>query len=209
MSLENMWNQFQQRFNLSDKQMDQFRWYAQELLDWNKKFNLTALLDMEKVITLHFEDSLALSLATDMSKVTTIADVGTGAGFPIIPLKIAFPHIHTILIEVSLKRVSFLEHVAKSLDLENVEVYPFDWRMFLRKTSYDVDMVIARASLQPEELVRMFKPSSHYKEAVLVYWASDTWQVNKQLMPYLHEEKEYEVAGKQRKLVFFGQPTNE
>ena len=208
LSISQLWKNLQQKYSLSDHQIQQFQQYADLLQEWNRKFNITALTSLEDIITLHFDDSLALSKHYDMASLKSIADVGTGGGFPIIPLKIAFPHLQVVLIEVLHKRVTFLEHVASVLSLSDVIMYPYDWKMFVRKTDFQVDMVIARASLRPEELSFMFKPSSLYKDAVLVYWASDSWEVSDKVKPFMTHEVEYEVLSKKRKLVFFKRGTN-
>jgi len=136
--------------------------------------------------------------------VAATADVGTGGGFPGIPLKILFPHLTMILIEVNNKKRTFLEYVLKELNIDNVVIYPHDWRTFLRSTSYSIDCFFARASLQPEELVHIFKPRSAYQNAKLVYWASAGWTAGKQEAQFVEKEVEYEIAdGIKRKYVFF------
>lgn len=201
--IQQLWTDLQKTYALSEKQLEQFKQYAHELQKWNQKFNLTALTSMDDIISYHFDDSLALSQHYDLATVASIADVGTGAGFPIIPLKILFPQLAVILIEVSQKKVTFLEHMVELLGLTDVTIYPHDWKMFVRKTSYPVDMIIARASLRPEDLIFMFKPSSLYKDAVLVYWASAQWIGEGKAKEYITKEADYEVYKKKRKLVFF------
>jgi 16S rRNA G527 N7-methylase RsmG len=109
------------------------------------------------------------------------------------------------LIEVNNKKRSFLEHVAQELQLDNVIIYPFDWRTFLRTTEHKIDYFFARASLQPEELVRVFKPSCAYKDATLVYWASKQWTAEKIELPFLENEIVYRLDTVERKFVFFKQ----
>jgi 16S rRNA (guanine527-N7)-methyltransferase len=192
-------------YNLTKTQTDMFGRYLQLLIEWNNKFNLTAITDPKAIIQYHFNDSLALSKFIDFTTIQSTADVGTGAGFPGIPLKILFPHLHTTLIEVNNKKRTFLEHIVKQFALNNVTLYSHDWRTFLRSTNYPIDYFFARASLQPEELVRIFKPTSAYKDATLVYWASQQWVAEKIEAPFIEKEVSYTIDSKQRKFVFFKQ----
>jgi 16S rRNA (guanine(527)-N(7))-methyltransferase RsmG len=191
------------KYALTDELIVKFERYLELLIEWNAKFNLTAITDPTAIIKYHFDDSLALAQHIDFNTVHCTSDIGTGAGFPGIPLKILFPHLTTILIEVNNKKRSFLEHVIKELALDNVILYPFDWRMFLRTTHYTIDYFFARASLQPEELVRIFKPASPYQAATLVYWASKQWVPQKVEAPFIEKEVAYTIDTIQRKFVFF------
>jgi 16S rRNA (guanine(527)-N(7))-methyltransferase RsmG len=191
------------KYSLTIAQTDQFIRYLQLLVEWNEKFNLTAITNITDIIEHHFDDSLALSQHIDFSRIHSTADIGTGAGFPGIPLKILFPHLSTTLIEVNNKKRTFLAHVIQELSLENMTIYEYDWRTFLRSADYSIDYFFARASLQPEELVRIFKASSAYKEAILVYWASKQWEPKKIEVPFIFKEIAYTLDTVQRKFVFF------
>lgn len=193
------------KYALTDELIIKFERYLEYLIEWNEKFNLTAITDPDAICMSHFDDSLALMHHLDLNTVHCMSDVGTGAGFPGIPLKILFPHITTILIEVNNKKRTFLEHIIKELALENVIIYPYDWRTFLRTTNYPIDYFFARASLQPEELIRIFKPTSPYKTATLIYWASDQWIPQKSTSPYITQEIHYTVDTIRRKFIFFKQ----
>ena len=98
-----------------------FNLYLQELLEWNKKFNLTAITDPEEVRRKHFEDSLTL-LQTIQLTDQSLIDIGAGAGFPGIPLKIACPGIKLTLLEATRKKTDFLKHIVSVLNLNNTEV---------------------------------------------------------------------------------------
>ncbi|MGA2670743.1 MAG: 16S rRNA (guanine(527)-N(7))-methyltransferase RsmG [Dehalococcoidia bacterium] len=111
---------------LNSRQVKQFELYYQELIEWNKKINLTAITDYSSVQVKHFLDSLTITLALSEEEVEkpdfNIVDIGTGAGFPGVPLKILFPQPRLVLIEPTTKKTAFLHHIIRKLELENVEV---------------------------------------------------------------------------------------
>jgi 16S rRNA (guanine(527)-N(7))-methyltransferase RsmG len=193
------------KYALTTEQTDKLSRYLKLLIEWNAKFNLTAITDPAAIIQYHFDDSLALAQHIDFNTIHSTADIGTGAGFPGIPLKILFPHLKTVLIEVNNKKRTFLAHIAQELELHDISIYAFDWRTFLRSADYKIDYFFARASLQPEELVRIFKPSSPYQDATLVYWASKQWVAEKIETPFVEKEVPYTIDTVQRKFVFFKQ----
>ena len=111
---------------LNARQVKQFELYYQELIEWNRKINLTAITDYSSMQVKHFLDSLTIALALSQEEVAgqdfNIVDVGTGAGFPGVPLKILFPQPRLVLIEPTTKKTAFLHHIIRKLELENVEV---------------------------------------------------------------------------------------
>ncbi|MBI3738647.1 MAG: 16S rRNA (guanine(527)-N(7))-methyltransferase RsmG [Chloroflexi bacterium] len=107
---------------LTGRQMMAFVMYERELLDWNQKFNLTAIRDAESIRTKHFLDSFSCVLAWGANSPHRLIDIGTGAGFPGLPLKILYPALKLTLVESVGKKAMFCEHIAGMLGLENVEV---------------------------------------------------------------------------------------
>ena len=107
---------------ITGRQVIAFHTYEKELLAWNRKFNLTAIRDPESIHTKHFLDSLSCILAWKATPPGHLIDVGTGAGFPGIPLKILYPNLRLTLVESVGKKASFCQHILQVLGLEHVEV---------------------------------------------------------------------------------------
>lgn len=198
-----VWGSFVGRFSLTELQQEQFLSYLSFLVEENKKFNITAITDFSGIVNDHFTDSLALAEHFNLNNSQSLIDVGTGGGLPGIPLKILFPHLEIVLIEVNQKKANFLEEVAVRLNLQDIEVCDQDWRSFVRGYDKTPDVVVSRASLSVEELLRMFKPSSMLKKAQLVYWASKYWNGTKEEATFITKEVEYYVEHKLRRLIFF------
>jgi 16S rRNA (guanine527-N7)-methyltransferase len=201
---ELLWHSFAQDEKLSTEQRAAFETYAQLLQEWNQKINLTARHDVAEIIADHFQDSLYLRQYSDLSKLLGMADVGSGGGFPGIPLAICYPELPVYLIEVNTKKITYLQMLVDRLALKQVAVCHTDWRTFLRKAEYPIDLFCARASLDVDELLRVFKPSCRYNKSTLVYWASKQWQPTHAQEQFLKKEEEYVIRNKKRKLIFFG-----
>ena len=106
---------------LSDEQIRQFLKYFEMLVEWNEVMNLTAITEYDEVMKKHFVDSISLCKAYDVTQNKTVIDVGTGAGFPGLALKIAFPNLRVTLLDSLNKRINFLNEVISALGLTGVE----------------------------------------------------------------------------------------
>ena len=119
------------------------------LIEWNQKINLTRILEKEDVYLKHFYDSLTIKKVVDLSKIETLCDVGTGAGFPGIVLKIVYPNLKITLVDSLLKRVNYLNIIIKELELENIKA--IHTRGEDLKETFDI--VTARAVANIEKLL--------------------------------------------------------
>ena len=106
--------------SLTDEQVKKYLRYFEMLVEWNQKMNLTAITEYHDVMKKHFIDSISLIKAFDTSKECSVIDVGTGAGFPGLALKIAYPNLKITLLDSLNKRISFLDAVIKELDLTDI-----------------------------------------------------------------------------------------
>lgn len=131
--------------NLSEHQLKQFHDYFEFLVSYNEKVNLTAITEETEVYIKHFYDSLLLAKSIDLNEVKTLCDVGSGAGFPSIPLKIAFPHLKITIIDALDKRLVFLKELAKLLNLENIELVHSRAEDYAKAYREVFDVVTARA----------------------------------------------------------------
>lgn len=132
----------------------EFEAYIKELIEWNKKFNLTAITDPAEIKLKHFDDSLTVLQAIKLTN-QSVADIGTGGGFPGIPLKIACPDIRLTLIEATRKKTEFLKHLVKVLDLKDVEII---WSRAEDIKDRQFDVVVARAVAKLPQLVKWCLP---------------------------------------------------
>jgi 16S rRNA (guanine527-N7)-methyltransferase len=132
---------------LSSRQLNQYETYYSTLVEWNEKMNLTAITDKEDVYLKHFYDSITAAFYFNFNQPLNVCDVGAGAGFPSIPIKIAFPEIHITIVDSLNKRIGFLEHLAKALELEDVRFIHDRAETFGQNKEYreSFDLVTARA----------------------------------------------------------------
>lgn len=137
---------------LTEKMIEQLDFYASYLKEYNEKINLTAITEYEEVLDKHFYDSLLL---IDRKLSGTLVDVGTGAGFPGVVLKITNPDLHVTLIEPIMKRCIFLESLIEKLDLKNIEVLNVRAEDYSLKTREKYDYVTARAVSNLNSLIEV------------------------------------------------------
>lgn len=135
-------------FVLDQHQLEQFELYYQELASWNERMNLTAIIAYQEVQLKHFLDSLTVLLALHPGdRISRVIDVGTGAGMPGLPLKIALPYLKLTLLEATAKKVAFLRHLVERLTLKEVEVITGRAEEVAHLPAYreQFDLVLSRA----------------------------------------------------------------
>lgn len=132
---------------LNTRQIEQFDTYYHLLVEWNEKMNLTAITDREEVYLKHFYDSISMAFYVDLTESITLCDVGAGAGFPSIPLKICFPNLNVTIVDSLNKRITFLNHLAEQLELDGVQFVHDRAETFGQNPKYreQFDLVTARA----------------------------------------------------------------
>ncbi len=147
---------------LTPEQLSQYEIYYQELVGWNKRVNLTAITDYEEVQIKHFLDSLTVTLAWQpaINADFRLIDVGSGAGIPGVPLKIAFPALKLVLLEAVAKKAAFLRHITQKLGLDNVEIVVgrAEEAAHLPQYREKFDLVLSRAVAPLPTLVELALP---------------------------------------------------
>ncbi|WP_181350760.1 16S rRNA (guanine(527)-N(7))-methyltransferase RsmG [Thalassobacillus sp. CUG 92003] len=145
---------------LTDKQQQQFQRYFEILVEWNEKMNLTAITDEDGVYLKHFYDSLTAAFYMDFEQPLRICDVGAGAGFPSLPLKIVFPHLQVTIVDSLKKRITFLNHLAHELQLDDVAFYHDRAENFGKNTKFrgSYNLVMSRAVARMSVLSELCLP---------------------------------------------------
>ncbi|MEE8687558.1 MAG: 16S rRNA (guanine(527)-N(7))-methyltransferase RsmG [Heyndrickxia faecalis] len=153
---------------LSEEQKQQFETYYKWLVDWNNKMNLTAITEKGEVYLKHFYDSLTAAFFTDFNGPLHVCDVGAGAGFPGIPLKICFPELRLSIVDSLQKRITFLGHLTEALGLKEVSLFHDRAETFAKKPEhreqYDVvtARAVARMSVLSELCLPLVKPGGRF-----------------------------------------------
>ncbi len=131
--------------NLTQQQLTQLEEYYNLLIEWNEKINLTRITEKEDVYLKHFYDSLTLVKVIDLNNDLSLCDVGTGAGFPGLVLKICFPNLKITLVDSLQKRINFLNEVISKLNLKNIEAVHDRAEDYAKKHREEYDIVTSRA----------------------------------------------------------------
>ena len=143
---------------ITDKKLEQLEKYYELLIEYNKVMNLTGITDKKEVYLKHFYDSLTLNKIIDLNQINSMCDIGSGAGFPGIVIKILFPHIKIMLIDSLNKRITFLNNVIKELNLENIEASHVRAEEFAKDNREKYDIVTARAVAKLNILLELSIP---------------------------------------------------
>ena len=133
---------------LTKEKEEQLDTFYNLLIEWNEKINLTRITAYEDVLLKHYYDSLTITKVVDLEKINTLCDIGTGAGFPGIVLKIMYPNLKVVLIDALQKRVNYLNDIIKSLNLKGIEAYHSRGEDYQGK----FDIVTSRAVANIEKL---------------------------------------------------------
>lgn len=145
---------------LNEKQLSQFQRYYEMLIEWNEKINLTAITEFEEVLKKHFLDSISIGRLLSQNEEVSILDIGTGAGFPGIPIKIAFPNVKVTLLDSLNKRVNFLNEVINELSLEGISALHGRAEDFAKKKDMreQFDFCVSRAVANLSSLTEFCLP---------------------------------------------------
>ena len=151
---------------ITEEKLSKLEKFYELLISWNEKMNLTRIIEKEEVYLKHFYDSLTLIKAIDLTQELTLCDVGSGAGFPGIVLKIVFPNLKITLIDSLQKRVNYLNEIIKELELTNIEAIHTRAEDYAKNHREDYDIVTARAvaylKLLSELCIPMVKVNGYF-----------------------------------------------
>lgn len=164
------------QITLSGHQINSFRTYLDQLQAWNKVTNLTSIIETEDIIVKHFIDSLVVLQFENMKIGATLLDVGSGAGFPGIPLKIARPDLSLTLVEPSPKKASFLHFIVGCLKLEQTKVCNETFERFVVQPSVDSYEYITTRALRYDFVLGQCASVLHKAGKVLLYTSKPLYQ---------------------------------
>ena len=166
MNIEQFTNALKEKgIELNQTQINQYEKYYKTLVEWNEKMNLTAITKKEDVYLKHFYDSLTIAFDFDFNE-QSIVDIGAGAGFPSIPLKIAFPNLKVTIVDSLTKRITFLQHLFKELQLTNCTAISARAEEFAidHRESFDISMAraVARLNILDELCLPLVKENGYF-----------------------------------------------
>lgn len=156
---------------IGDTQAEQFTRYLAQLIEWNKTINLTAIVEPSEIIIKHFIDSLAALVATSFQEQAVVLDVGSGGGFPGIPLKIMRPDLQLVLIEPVQKKCSFLNSVIGLLRLLNISTFDGTIEQYAKRPVHPVVDIIVLRALKFEEVKKHAPALLASRRKVVLYRA--------------------------------------
>lgn len=144
--------------SITDEQLSMLDIYAKYLIEYNEHTNLTAIKDIEGIYLKHFYDSLTITKINDFNKVNSLVDIGTGAGFPGVIVKIFYPHLNVTLIDSNNKKVTFLNNLIKKLNLDNIVAINTRSEEYAKAHLDEYDIVTARAVTTLPALIELCLP---------------------------------------------------
>lgn len=167
--------------SLTEHQLSQLNKYYHLIIEWNKKINLTRITDEKEVYLKHFYDSLTLCKNVDLNQNISLCDIGTGAGFPGIVLKIVFPSLSVTLVDALLKRVKFLNIVISELELEDIVAVHARAEDFAKDNREKFDIVTSRAVADLKILLEYSLPLLKVKGLFIPMKANCDEEINNSL----------------------------
>ncbi len=186
--------------DLINKHLEEFDIYYNLLVLENEKYNLTSITNKEEAFEKHFNDSIHMNKIIDLNSIETLCDIGSGAGFPALPLKIVYPHLKITIIEPTLKRVNFMKMIVERLNLQDVVIINGRAEDVIKDYREKFDVVTARAVANLQMLLELTIPYCKVGKYVISYKGSSVHEEinsSKNALKILNSEiieiKEYEL----------------